>query len=327
MAVDSPTPSADEYIVDELLHLFALSTRTAQRSRATSNMATMSPAEINVRTSPATLKHREELQKIKLNVNQYYKNGETFRIHHGSTNSTRPTATKSGKMIDTSRLNNIIRIDTESMIAVVEPNVPMDALLEETLKHGLMPLVVTEFPGITVGGALSGTAGESSSFKHGYFDETVCKFEIVLANGDLLECSESNHTELFKAVPGSLGTLGVVTLLHIRLQKTYKGVQVRYFYCHSIYQAIEKLRFFITEGDDERTDFLDAIMYSTTKIVVVSGMMTEVNPHNLRIQRFTRAKDPWYFTHVNDRGENSVFKEIVALPDYLFRYNRGIFWL
>ena len=229
-------------------------------------------------------------------------------------------------MIDTSRLNNIIKVDTESMIAVVEPNVPMDALLEETLKHDLMPLVVTEFPGITVGGAFSGTAGESSSFKHGYFDETVSKFEIVLANGYILECSESSNAELFKGVPGSLGTLGVVTLLQIRLQKAYKAVEVRYHYCHDIQQAIEKLQF-LTREEEGRIDFLDAIMYDSTKVVVVAGRMTDVNPHNQPIQRFTRAKDPWYSMHVKDRVESNVFDEIVALPDYLFRYNRGIFWL
>lgn len=41
----------------------------------------------------------------------------------------------------------------------------MDALVEATVKHGLVPPVVPEFPGITVGGAYNGTGGESSSFR------------------------------------------------------------------------------------------------------------------------------------------------------------------
>lgn len=49
----------------------------------------------------------------------------------------------------------------------------MDRLVEETLKYGLIPPVVMEFPGITVGGGYSGTSGESSSFKHGFFDRTL----------------------------------------------------------------------------------------------------------------------------------------------------------
>lgn len=50
---------------------------------------------------------------------------------------------------------------------------PMDRLVEETLKYGLIPPVVMEFPGITAGGGYSGTSGESSSFKHGFFDRTL----------------------------------------------------------------------------------------------------------------------------------------------------------
>jgi len=65
-------------------------------------------------------------------------------------------------MVDTSLLNNVLKVDTNSMTALVEPNVPMDALVQATLPHGLVPPVIMEFPGITVGGGFAGTAGESS---------------------------------------------------------------------------------------------------------------------------------------------------------------------
>ena len=60
---------------------------------------------------------------------------------------------------------------------------PMDDLVDVTLRHNLVPPVVTEFPGITFGGAFAGQAGESSSFRHGLFDKTVTWLGIVLANG------------------------------------------------------------------------------------------------------------------------------------------------
>jgi FAD/FMN-containing dehydrogenase len=41
----------------------------------------------------------------------------------------------------------------------------MDKLVKATLKYGLVPPVVTEFPGITVGGAIQGAAAETSSFR------------------------------------------------------------------------------------------------------------------------------------------------------------------
>jgi delta24-sterol reductase len=38
----------------------------------------------------------------------------------------------------------------------------MDRLVQTTLKYGLIPPVVMELPGITVGGGYAGTPGESS---------------------------------------------------------------------------------------------------------------------------------------------------------------------
>jgi len=86
-------------------------------------------------------------------------------------------------MIDTTSLSQALKIDTNTNTALVEPNVPMDKLVEVTLQHGLILPVVMEFPGITAGGGFAGTSGESSSFRHGFFEHTVNWIEIVLPNG------------------------------------------------------------------------------------------------------------------------------------------------
>ena len=59
------------------------------------------------------------------------------------------------------------------MTALVEPNVPMDTLVRETLRYGLLPPVVPEFPGITAGGGFAGTAAESGSFKYGFLESQL----------------------------------------------------------------------------------------------------------------------------------------------------------
>jgi FAD/FMN-containing dehydrogenase len=284
----------------------------------------------NLLEYPELYGHWIEVKRIAKEVRKHYEAGRKFRIYHGSTNSTRPTASKKSKhIVDTSRLNRILRIDNK-LRAIVQPNVPMDALLVETLKHGMIPLVVTEFPGITVGGAFSGTAGESSSFKHGYFDSTITDAEVVLANGEFFRCSRTGRTDLFNGISGSLGSIGVVTLLHIQLQRAYKYVEVAYHPFSSAKEAIDKLQTLISERGDDGIDFLDGIMFSATKGAIITGRMVDVNPQNLRVQRFIRPKDPWYFMHVESRidaSPSSPVRELVPLPDYIFRYNRGIFWL
>jgi len=44
-------------------------------------------------------------------------------------------------------LKNVLKVDREKKVAWVEPNVAMDELVAETLKYGLVPKVVMEFPG------------------------------------------------------------------------------------------------------------------------------------------------------------------------------------
>jgi FAD/FMN-containing dehydrogenase len=116
-------------------------------------------------------------------------------------------------VVDISALNNILEIDEVPKTAVVEPNVPMDKLVQATLARGMVPPVVMEFPGITVGGGFAGSAGESSSFRYGYFDHAIRAVELVLGTGDIVRASATEHPDLFRGAAGTAGTLGIVTNL------------------------------------------------------------------------------------------------------------------
>src|SRR5690349_6689566 len=95
-------------------------------------------------------RHQRIVTQVASKVKEYFLRKEGFRINHGSTNSTRPSLKK--HVIDISELRNVLNVDTKTKTALVEPNVPMDHLVEATLASGLVPPVVMEFPGITCGG-------------------------------------------------------------------------------------------------------------------------------------------------------------------------------
>lgn len=131
---------------------------------------------------PNMQRHSRIVNKLSLQVRDFVTRGEKFRIYHGSSNSTRPPS--SGTVLDVSALNKVLVVERESSSwCLVEPNVPMDKLVEATMRFGLIPPVVMEFPGITVGGGFSGTSGESSSFRYGYFSDNVLEIEMILGNG------------------------------------------------------------------------------------------------------------------------------------------------
>ena len=269
--------------------------------------------------------HNEAVQTISASVRGFYDRKEKFRISHGSTNSTRSKSKKN--LVDTSSLRHVLSIDKEKKTCLVEPNVPMDRLVEATMEHGLVPPVVMEFPGITVGGGYSGTSGESSSFKHGFFDQTINWVEMVLANGEVVKLTRTENADLFHGAAGAVGTFGVTTLVELRLQEAKRFVETTYWPVSSMKEAIERIQ---ASTSDPQLDYVDGIMFSKTVGAIITGRLTnEKQDKGMAVQTFSNAKDPWFYLHVNDAISKSrePTTEAIPLAEYLFRYDRGGFWV
>ncbi|KAF4437470.1 FAD-binding domain-containing protein [Fusarium austroafricanum] len=268
--------------------------------------------------------HLQAVSRIAAVARQLFNRGEPYRIFHGSTNCTRPRPSAQSNTIDISQLCNVLKIDVNSRKALVEPNVPMDSLVAATLKHGLVPPVVMEFPGITVGGGFAGTGGESSSFKYGFFDKTVSSVEMVLADGQVVTASKESNTDLFFGAPGALGTLGLVTTVEIELIEAKKFVKTTYHSRPTVKQTVEMVQ---KEGCNPSNDYVDGIIFSKDHGVVITGEMTDESPG--RTQTFSHATDPWFYLHVQDKTSllPSKVTEFIPLAEYLFRYDRGGFWV
>ncbi|KAL4898864.1 hypothetical protein BDW74DRAFT_164326 [Aspergillus multicolor] len=269
--------------------------------------------------------HKSAVARISSAIRTFYEKKQPFRIAHGSTNSTRPI--RRTHQVDISDLRNVLRVDPTTRTALVEPNVPMDRLVEATLKHGLVPPVVMEFPGITAGGGFAGTAGESSSFRYGFFDRTINYVEMVLADGSVVKVSENENRDLFRGAAGAVGTLGVTTMMELQLVEAKKFVKATYLPQKSIADSITNVH---AETLNDSNDYVDGILYGPEHGVVVAGEMTNEMPDSAKIQTFSKAWDPWYYLHVQDKTRknmNSPVTDYIPLAEYLFRYDRGGFWV
>ena len=271
-------------------------------------------------------RHKEAITRISSRVQRFYERKQPFRIYHGSTNSTRQPQYTRETIIDTSPLSNVLRVDAQTKTALVESNVPMDRLVQETIKYGLIPSVVMEFPGITVGGGFSGTSGESSSYQYGLFNNIVNWIEIILADGKIVIASKSEEPDLFRGSAGSFGTLGVVTLLEIQLIRSERYVEVTYYPVSSVTQAISRIK---EATEDPDNQYVDGIMFGTECGAIMSGHLTDILQNDVKVQRFSRARDPWFCLHAHSLVKNCSDPVTVAIPivDYLFRYDRGGFWV
>lgn len=92
--------------------------------------------------------HNQAVSAISSQISGFNQRQVPFRLYHGSTNSTKSRKIDRAKVVDTSQLNHVLGVSRDGMTCVVEPNVPMDQLVDATLPHGVVPEVVMEFPGI-----------------------------------------------------------------------------------------------------------------------------------------------------------------------------------
>jgi delta24-sterol reductase len=270
--------------------------------------------------------HHTTVEEVRAHIQHFYNLKTPFRVYHGSTNSTRHADFDRNAIVDVSSLNQVLSINHENRTAMVEPNVPMDALVRETVKAGYLPPVVMEFPGITVGGGFVGTAGESSSFKHGFFDRTILSAEVVLADGTLVTASATENAELFEGLRGSFGTLGVLTMVELQLLPLKSMVEITYHPTSSFEHATSKIQ---QQTTHQTNDYVDGIVFSKTSGVVVTGRLIDANTaNNLPIHRFTKPWNEWFWIHARSIAQKgSVTSELVPIEDYLFRYDRGAFWM
>ncbi|PYI35524.1 FAD binding domain protein [Aspergillus indologenus CBS 114.80] len=274
--------------------------------------------------------HKTAVDALAAQVKRFHARQQPFRIYHGSTNSTRQSQHHAHNTISTADLNHVLHVNEVTQTVTVEPNVPMDALVAATLEHGLVPLVVMEFPGITAGGGFSGTSGESSSFRHGFFDATVLQIEIVIPNGEIRSASRTGPTaDLFWGAASAFGTLGVVTMLEIQCRPARPFVELTYLSTTSMTDAMATIR---AATADPTVEYLDGIVYAQDHIVICAGKLTDASSP-APIQQFTRPHDPWFYLHAQSRAPRSSSppkapapKDHIPLQDYLFRYDRGAFW-
>ncbi|KAK0730192.1 FAD binding domain protein [Lasiosphaeris hirsuta] len=278
-----------------------------------------------------TENHELAVAAVAARTRELFETRTPYRVYHGSTNSTRRSQRHADNTVNTSGLNRVLAVDTVKKTALVEPNVRMDALVESTLPHGLVPLVVMEFPGITVGGGFSGTSGESSSFRHGPFEATVNWIEIVLPNGEVTRASKTEKPDLLWGAASAFGTLGVVTLLEVQLGHAKPFVELTYSRVSSFKDVITTLQ--SETSPTGANDYVDAISFSLDCTVICTGRLVPCPPPGQSAVHFLRPYDPWFYVHAQRIGNRLrksparvTVTEYIPLGDYLFRYDRGGFW-
>jgi FAD/FMN-containing dehydrogenase len=120
-----------------------------------------------------------------------------------------------GLLITTKRLDTL-DIDSETRIATIGGGLTWDPVIAAAGEHGLAPITGSSGTVGVVGFLLGGGLGPLVN-RYGFSSDWVREFEVVLADGQLVTASAADHPDLFWALRGGKGGLGVVTSVKIEL--------------------------------------------------------------------------------------------------------------
>jgi glycolate oxidase len=128
-----------------------------------------------------------------------------------------------GIVMCTTRMNQIVNLDTANFTATVQAGVVLNDLNQKLAQHGLFfPPDPQSFLAATIGGCVSENSSGPSALKYGVFRHYLLGLTAVLPSGEVLKFGGNtmkNVTgyDLPQLICGSEGTLAVITEATLRL--------------------------------------------------------------------------------------------------------------
>ena len=160
-----------------------------------------------------------------------------------------------GILLDLTSLDRILKIDPGVPEADCQGGVKWETLVHQTVPQGLVPPVLTNNLGVTVGGTLSVAGLGVASLHHGAQGDNVTEIEVVTGSGDIVVCSPNRETELFDAVRSGLGQFGAITRARLKLRRCL-GRTRTYFLLYDDLGAM--MRDAQTVIDENRFDYIES---------------------------------------------------------------------
>ena len=231
------------------------------------------------------------------------------------------TRQRNGKQgrLDVRSFDGVISVDPERRTADVQGMTTYEHLVDVTLAHGLMPLVVPQLKTITIGGAVTGLGIESSSFRNGMPHESVVEMEILTGDGRLVVARRDNeHGDLFRGFPNSYGTLGYALRLTIDLEPVRPYVRLRHL------PFADRAECFATMDEvcaigahgGEPVDFVDGAVFGRDEMYLTLGTFTDDAP----------ATSDYTGMDIYYRSLQRKREDHLTVRDYLWRWDTDWFW-
>ncbi|MDO9458116.1 FAD-binding oxidoreductase [Nocardioides sp.] len=244
--------------------------------------------------------------------------GQPVRLAKRTTNLFRVRAATTAPGLDVSGLTGVIEVDAEARTAEVQGMCTYEDLVDATLAHGLIPLVVPQLRTITLGGAVTGLGIESTSFRNGLPHESVLEMDVFTGSGEVVTTRPGE--ELFDAFPNSYGSLGYATRLRIELEPVPAYVALRHVRFDDAALLTKTIEAIVATGEHagERVDGLDGVAFSPDELYLTLARWTDApggeTPSDYAGQQV-------FFRSLQERET-----DLLTMYDYLWRWDTDWFW-
>jgi decaprenylphospho-beta-D-ribofuranose 2-oxidase len=115
--------------------------------------------------------------------------------------------------------DKFLSFDKENGILECESGITLDQVLKVVVPQGWFLPVSPGTKFITIGGAVASNIHGKNHHVEGAFSKHVIDMDILLASGELVQCSATEYPDLFEASFGGMGLTGIITRVRFRLKK------------------------------------------------------------------------------------------------------------
>lgn len=187
-----------------------------------------------------------------------------------------------GIILNFSKMNKILEINSENMTVRVQPGVILGDLQKAVEEFGLFyPPDPSNLKVSTIGGSIAQASGGAKTFKYGSTKDYVLNLEVVTADGKVLRTGSNtvknatgyNLTSLFV---GSEGTLGVITEATLKLIPKPESKKVIMAYFDTIEASVQAVNMIIAQKIFPATiDFMDKNAIQTVERFYPVGLLCD----------------------------------------------------
>ncbi|MED4583715.1 D-arabinono-1,4-lactone oxidase [Brevibacillus choshinensis] len=174
----------------------------------------------NVQSRPQQVALPESVEAVVSIVNDCRRTGKHIRVV-GSGHSFSRLVQTDDCLLSLERLQGVYAVDSDQHTVEVWAGTNLKDLGKLLYEHGYSQENLGDINAQSIAGAVS-TGTHGTGIRFGSISTQVVGMTVVTAAGEVLECTEAQQPDLFRALQVSLGLLGILVRIRLRVVPTYR---------------------------------------------------------------------------------------------------------